>query len=201
MPHLPESLLDHFFAARNVGDAGEPSFTGRAASLECGASLRLSIQIDESHNISEAKFKAAGCQVLVASLSLLTEKIKGKTSAEAAACCQQPEDLGEQIGICEPGKSHCPGLACEALMVAIRQYSDSVREEWVGDEALICTCFFVSERTIELEIKQGELQSIAEVTRKCNAGAGCHSCFPLIQDMIDEYWRERSVRNFQEPQA
>ncbi len=189
----PELIREHFFKPRNVGDACEPSFVGRSASLKCGSTVRLSIHVDEAQHVSEAKFRVAGCSVLVASLSLLTEEIKGKTTSEAAACGQQTEALTEYFGCRDADKSHCPGLVGQALLAAIRGYSDTVRQEWTGDEALICTCFCVSERTIEQEIHQGELQSIAEVTGRCNAGAGCRSCFPLIQDMIDDYWRERSV--------
>ena len=193
-----EVLAAHFFHPRNVGEAATPSFTGRSASLRCGATLRLSVHIDDSQLLTEAKFKAAGCKVLVASLSLLTEEIIGKTTAEAAACGQDAQALSEYVGNCEEGKSHCAVLACEALIAAIREYSNTIRKEWAGDEALICTCFSVSESTIEREIHGGELQSIAEVTGKCNAGAGCRSCFPLIQDMIDEYWRERKIGNLPE---
>jgi NifU-like protein len=189
-------VAEHFFNPQNVGEAAPPSFIGRSASLLCGATLRVSIHIDDLQVLTEAKFKSAGCQVLIASLSLLTEEIKGKTTAEAAACGQDAQALSEYIGSCEPGKSHCSALACEALIAAIREYSNTVRKEWAGDEALICTCFCVSERTIEHEIHQGELHSIAEVTGKCKAGAGCRSCFPLIQDMIDDYWRERTISNY-----
>jgi NifU-like protein len=193
MTRTPELIGEHFFKPRNVGDACEPSFVGRSASLKCGATLRLSIHVDDSQLLTEAKFKVAGCKTLVAALSLLTEEIRGKTTAEAAACGQQTEALAEYFGCCDADKSHCPGLAGQALLAAIREYSNTIRQEWTGDEALICTCFCVSERTIEHEIHQGELQSIAEVTRTCKAGAGCRSCFPLIQDMIDDYWRERAI--------
>jgi NifU-like protein len=193
MPDTSDAIGEHFFRPRNVGDACEPSFVGRSASLECGSAVRLSIQVDESHYISEAKFRAVGCSVLIASLSLLTEEIKGKTTAEAAACGQQAEAFAEYFGRCDAEKSHCPGLAGQALLAAIREYSDVARGEWAGDEPLICTCFSVSERVIEDEINRGGLQSIAEVTRTCKAGAGCHSCYPLIQDMIDDYWRERTI--------
>lgn len=81
-------------------------------------------------------------------------------------------------------KAHCPKLAREALLSSIRQYSDSVRDEWEGEEALICTCVCFSERRIEHEIKTGGLRTIAEVTKACNAGAGCRSCYSLIEDIL-----------------
>src|ERR1051325_4729881 len=52
-------------------------------------------------------------------------------------------------------ESHCAALARAALLDAIREYSNAARDDWAGDEALICTCFFVSERTIDREIQTG----------------------------------------------
>ncbi len=161
---------DHFFNPRNVGDADEPSFTGRAASLECGAHVRFSIRVDEAQRVSQARFRAAGCHVLIAAASILTEQITGLTTAEAATL-----DVAD---------SNCAALARDALLDAIREYSNAAREDWAGDEALICTCFFVSERTIEREINSRGLTTVAEVTKACNAGGGCGSCHQLIQEIL-----------------
>jgi NifU-like protein len=163
-------LCDHFFKPRNVGDADEPSFSGRAASLVCGAHVRFSIQVDEEHRISQAKFRAAGCHVLIATASMLTEQVAGLTTAEAARL--------------DAGATTCAALARDALLDAIREYSNAARDDWSGDEALICTCFFVSERTIEREIQTRGLTTVAEVTRACNAGGGCGSCHQLIQEIL-----------------
>jgi NifU-like protein len=189
---LPEVAADHFFNPRNVGEADAPSFVGRAASLVCGAHVRFSVQVDENHAISQARFKAAGCSVLVASLSMLTERVVNVPTAEAAIIGQDRDalerslpELGTGSEHVEPGREHCPKLACDALLAAIREYSDAARDDWAGDEALICTCFFVSERTIEREIAANSLTSVAEVTRACNAGGGCGSCHQLIQEILE----------------
>jgi NifU-like protein len=182
------TLKDHFLNPRNVGDAGEPSFTGRAGSFVCGAVARLSIQLDESHNISQAKFRAAGCEVLIASLSILTDRVQGKTTADAALLGQDPERRLAELGV-QPENTHCIQLACDALVAAVRQYSDAARNEWIGDEALICTCFFVSEQTIEREIEEKGLTTVREVTAACNAGAGCGSCQQLIVEILDSVGR------------
>ena len=163
-------LNDHFFNPRNIGDVDEPSFTGRGASLVCGAHVRFSIQVDEEHRISQARFRAAGCDVLVAAASMLTEQVTGLTTAEAATICIEA--------------TNCGALARDALLDAIREYSNAARDDWSGDEALICTCFFVSERTIEREIQSRGLTTVAEVTRACNAGGGCGSCHQLIQEIL-----------------
>jgi NifU-like protein len=161
---------DHFFNPRNVGDADEPRFTGRAASLSCGAHVRFSIQVDEAQRVSQARFRAAGCNVLIATASMLTEQVAGLTTAEAATIATEV--------------TTCAALARDALLDAIREYSNAARDDWAGDEALICTCFFVSERTIENEINSRGLTTVAEVTRACNAGGGCGSCHQLIQEIL-----------------
>lgn len=106
-------------------------------------------------------------------------------TAEAAVIGQNAEELKSNFPDLDPGREHCAKLACDALLAAIREYSDAAREEWIGDEALICTCFFVSERTIEREIATRGLTTVGEVTRACNAGGGCGSCHLLIQEILD----------------
>ena len=178
--------IEQFLNPQNVGDAAQPRFTGRATSFTCGGAVRISLHIDESQHITEAKFKAAGCSALVACASLLTGEVIGETTGAAAALGQRPEVLDQLVCSGAESRTECATLVCEALLSAIATYSGSVRDEWNGDEALICTCFGVSEQTIEREIRKKQLLTIAEVTRACNAGAGCRSCYPLIEDIIEE---------------
>ena len=103
------------------------------------------------------------------------------TTAEAAAFVQDPRGLSRQLGTTSEA---CVELACNALLDAIHDFSNAARDDWGGDEALICTCFFVSERTIEREIQTRGLTTVAEVTKACNAGAGCGSCHQLIQEIL-----------------
>lgn len=159
--------------------------TGRAGSMICGATIRMSLNVDESQRIADAKFKAAGCSVLVGAASFLTEEITGERTGEVAVLVQsQGNTIAEALGYIPPDKSHCVMLARDALLAAITSYSDSARRHWEGDDALICSCFCVSEETIEKAIEAGGLRTIAEVTRVCNAGGGCRSCYSLIEDIL-----------------
>ncbi len=179
-----DNLVEEFFNPRHVGEAVEPNFTGRSASFQCGAVLRVSLNIDESQLITDAKFKSAGCSVLVGSSALLLEEVIGKTTGEAAAIAQS-KGLAERLGgNVEPNREQCLKLTVEALVSAIRSYSDAARDHWEGAEALICTCFCVSERTIAREIRDHGLSTIKEVTIACNAGAGCRSCYSLIEEIL-----------------
>jgi NifU-like protein len=188
-------VTENFFNPANAGDVTNPDGIGRAGSFICGAALQVSLGIDQQQTITEAKFRSAGCSYLVAVCSLLTTAVKGKTSGEAAAMCQSPDSFLAMLpGDWPADRNHCAVLACETLVSAIRNYSDAVRDEWSGDDALICTCFGVSEHTIERAIRTNGLQTNAEVTKATNAGAGCRSCWHLIQDMLDVYWRENNMQ-------
>lgn len=107
------------------------------------------------------------------------------TTADAAAVGQMPEALSAQLDAA--GSEKCVEMACAALLDAVREYSNAARDDWAGDEALICTCFFVSERTIEREIQAHGLTTVSEVTRACNAGGGCGSCHQLIQEILETH--------------
>jgi len=193
MQSISPLIKEHFLKPRNVGNLDVDCSTGRAGSMTCGAVVRVSLRIDASQRIAEAKFKAAGCSLLVASASFLTEEIKGARTGEVAALVQESGNIISQaLGRIPADQSHCTALVCEALLSAIRSYSDSVRDEWNGDEALICTCFCVSESTIESAIEAGGLRTIAEVTKACNAGAGCRSCYSLIEDILSDLQRSSS---------
>lgn len=186
MQNYSDVAKDHFLNPRNVGDVSDPCATGRAGSLICGATLRVSLRIDDSQRIIAARFRAAGCGFLVASASLLTDQIEGQTTGEAAALALLPEtSVRRQLGNLPPERDHCAALACQAVVAAIKAYSDSARDQWEGEEALICSCFCVSERTVEDAIQQGGLRTVAEVTTACRAGAGCRSCYSLIEDILE----------------
>ena len=187
-------VAENFFSPSNVGVIDNADATGRAGSITCGAALRISLSIDESRRITEAKFKSAGCSYLVAACSCLTNSVKGKTTGEAAASYQSLEDFISALpGDWPSDRYDCASLAREALLSAIRNYSDAVRDEWSGDDALICTCFGVSERTIEEAIKSARLSTIDEVTKASKAGAGCKSCHPLIEDILSQQIHEREA--------
>ena len=184
-------VTQHFFAPENVGEIEKPDGRSIVASPSCGAVLCASLSVDETARINAAKFKVAGCSYLVATCSVLSTALSGKTTGEAAVLCQTPEAVMLMMGADWPtGKSDCLALACRAFLLAIRSYSDAARDEWSGDEALICTCFGVSERTIETAIQAGGLRTIAEVTLASNAGAGCRSCYPLIEEILDQFTSE-----------
>ena len=192
MSFYPEQVREHFLNPRNVGEIADAEAAGNAGSFVCGALLRFTLKINSAtQRISNVKFKATGCGYLIASASIITELIRGMKVGEAAAL--KEEELVREVGEVPSYKTHCISLCREALHAAAVHYRQTTLEEWTGDEALICTCFGVSENSIETVIQSNRLRTIEQVTRACRAGAGCGSCQPLIQDILDDYWRSKGA--------
>lgn len=191
MSYYPGSISRYFLAPENTGDIEDADTSAEAGSFICGALLRLSLKIDKgTQRIADARFKASGCGYLIAHASVMTEVIRGLTTAEAArASGLLQETLREYFGAAPREKEQCAELCAEALREAVAQFSQRVRDEWTGEEALICTCFGVPEKRIEQAIHESGLRTVREVTSACNAGGGCQSCHPLIEEMLEDHWR------------
>jgi len=116
-----EKLIEHFKHPKNVGTLDKSSKnvgTGLVGAPECGDVMRLQIEVEEG-KIVDAKFKTFGCGSAIASSSLATEWIKGKTVDEAAAIDNM--DIVEELAL-PPVKIHCSVLAEDAIKSAIEDY-------------------------------------------------------------------------------
>lgn len=118
-----EKLLDHFKKPKNVGtlDKNKKNVgTGLVGAPECGDVMRLQIEVDETSGvIKDAKFKTFGCGSAIASSSLATEWLKGKTLDEASSIDNM--DIVEELEL-PPVKIHCSVLAEDAIKSAIKDY-------------------------------------------------------------------------------
>lgn len=114
-----EKIIDHFQNPRNVGSLDKNSDrvgTGIVGAPECGDVMKLQIQVDEDNNIVDAKFKTFGCGSAIASSSLATEWIKGRTLDEALEI--KNTDIVQELAL-PPVKIHCSVLAEDAVRAAI----------------------------------------------------------------------------------
>ncbi|MBX3103121.1 MAG: Fe-S cluster assembly scaffold IscU [Bacteroidetes bacterium] len=116
-------VIDHYSNPRNVGTldkAAQNVGTGLVGAPECGDVMRLQIEVDETTNIiKDAKFKTFGCGSAIASSSLATEWLKGKSIDEALAIDNM--DIVEELSL-PPVKIHCSVLAEDAIRAAINDY-------------------------------------------------------------------------------
>jgi nitrogen fixation NifU-like protein len=114
-----EKIIDHFENPRNVGslDKNNPNVgTGIVGAPECGDVMKLQIEVDERNNIVDAKFKTFGCGSAIASSSLATEWLKGRTLDEALEI--KNTDIVKELAL-PPVKIHCSVLAEDAVRAAI----------------------------------------------------------------------------------
>jgi nitrogen fixation NifU-like protein len=118
-----DKLLDHFKKPKNVGTLDKTQKnvgTGLVGAPECGDVMRLQIEVDETSGlIKDAKFKTFGCGSAIASSSLATEWLKGKTLDEASSIDNM--DIVEELEL-PPVKIHCSVLAEDAIKSAIKDY-------------------------------------------------------------------------------
>ena len=117
-----EKVIDHYENPRNVGkmNAEDPDVgTGMVGAPACGDVMRLQIKVNEQGVIEDAKFKTYGCGSAIASSSLATEWMKGKTLDEAETI--KNTQLAEDLAL-PPVKIHCSVLAEDAIKAAVRDY-------------------------------------------------------------------------------
>jgi nitrogen fixation NifU-like protein len=113
-----ELVMDHFTNPRNVGEIDGADGVGEVGNPVCGDVTRITITVDAGDHIADVKFKTFGCGAAVASSSMLTEMVIGRTLNEAAAVTSKA--VAEALGGLPPNKMHCSNLAADALQLAIR---------------------------------------------------------------------------------
>ncbi|MEJ2403763.1 MAG: Fe-S cluster assembly scaffold IscU [Candidatus Thiodiazotropha sp.] len=119
-----DKVLDHYENPRNVGAFDKDDTrvgTGMVGAPACGDVMRLQIKVNEEGVIEDARFKTYGCGSAIASSSLLTEWVKGKTLEEAQMI--KNSDIAEELAL-PPVKVHCSVLAEDAIKAAIKDFSD-----------------------------------------------------------------------------
>ncbi len=112
-------VLDHFTHPRNMGEMDDPDGIGEATNPVCGDTMRLFIKVEENR-VVDAKFLTFGCAAAIASSSITTEMIKGKTLEEILTISNQT--VAEALGGLPPTKIHCSVLAEDALNAAVLDY-------------------------------------------------------------------------------
>ncbi len=120
-----QKVMDHFTNPRNCGEIPDASGIGNVGNAVCGDIMRMYIKV-ENNIIVDAKFKTFGCAAAIATSSMVTELIKGKTVEEALKISNKA--VAEALGGLPPQKIHCSVLAEQALSSAIQDYYERIRK-------------------------------------------------------------------------
>ena len=115
-----EKVLDHFSNPRNVGELEGANAIGQVGNSKCGDIMKMYMKIDENDIITDVTFKTFGCGAAVATSSMATEMVMGKTIDEALAITNVA--VAEALDGLPPVKMHCSNLAQEAIHSAIADY-------------------------------------------------------------------------------
>jgi nitrogen fixation NifU-like protein len=127
MPELySEKVMDHFLNPRNVGEIPDADGVGSVGNPVCGDIMKLYIKV-KNGKIVDAKFKTFGCGAAIATSSMVTELVKGKTLEEALTISNKA--VAEALGGLPPVKMHCSVLAEEALRSAIDNYKKTKEDK------------------------------------------------------------------------
>lgn len=128
-----DTVMDHFMNPRNVGEIENPDGKGVYGSPVCGDMMQITIKVDEKTDvITDVKFKTFGCGSAIASSSMATEMIIGKTVDEALAVTNK--QIVEELGGLPAVKIHCSVLADHAIKCAIYDYAEKHGKTYKGLE-------------------------------------------------------------------
>ena len=131
-----KKVIEHYEKPRNIGSLDSRSKsvgTGLVGAPECGDVMKLQIQVDDENRIVDAKFKTFGCGSAIASSSLATEWIKGKSVVEASSISNT--QIVEELSL-PPVKIHCSVLAEDAIKAAIKDYQSKQIVSVLDEEEL-----------------------------------------------------------------
>jgi len=120
-----EKVKEHFFHPRNVGEIKDANGFGKVGNPKCGDVMAIYIKVKDNR-IIDIKFKTFGCIAAIATSSILTEMVKGKTLEEALKITR--DDVADELGGLPAIKMHCSNLAADALHEAIKDYRNKQKK-------------------------------------------------------------------------
>jgi len=116
-----EKVMEFFVNPRNVGELSDPDGVGTVGNPVCGDIMRITIKVVDGV-ITDIRFKTFGCGAAIATSSMVTEMVKGKTVEEAMQVTNRT--VADALGGLPPNKMHCSNLAADAVHLAIKNYRD-----------------------------------------------------------------------------
>jgi len=194
-----DKVREHFLSPRNVGELADANAVGEVGSLACGDALKLYLKVDDAGRIVDASFQTFGCASAIASSSVLTELIKGKTVDEALKISNK--DIAAALGGLPREKMHCSVMGREALEAAVKNLRGEAPPQAHAEGEIVCHCFGVTDEQIRRAVRENDLSTVAEVTDYTKAGGGCEECHDRIAELIAEVRGEAAKDAAPKPEA
>ncbi|EKD28989.1 MAG: hypothetical protein ACD_79C00125G0002 [uncultured bacterium] len=186
-----DTVKAHFVNPKNVLE-DEKSFQydgkGMVGNIKCGDQMMMLIKVDKAKDvILDCKWKTYGCASAIASTSVLSEMVKGKTLKEAFAI--NPKVIMKELGSLPEHKVHCSVLGDKALRAAINDYYiKNNRPEMVREEKaqIVCQCMNVTDLEIEHAVLEG-VRNLIELQEHTKLGTVCGQCKDKATEMMQKF--------------
>lgn len=176
---------DHFLNPHHAGPLADANAIGEVGSLACGDALKLYLKINPAGIIEDAGFETFGCASAIASSSVLTDMIIGKSVEEALKITNK--DIARELDGLPKQKMHCSVMGQEALEAAIRNWKGEPAVPHTHEEGkIVCKCFGVTDEQIKHAIRENNLKTVEEITDFTKAGGGCGDCAEEIAKILAE---------------
>lgn len=186
MPFYPPKIQARIGNAERA-ETGEPFARGRSANLLCGSVVEFELFPDDVNDLRTIAFRTNGCGYMIAAADVITETLKGKnlSGLHGLSDDELSKNVSHELDTFPDERKQCLETCLDALHNAFADLRARRIEEFHGDDALICTCFGVTEGTIEKYIDENLPSDVVEITRDLRAGSGCGSCLMLIREMLE----------------
>ncbi len=190
MWNYTDKVHDHFLKPHNVGAMADANAIGEVGSLACGDALKLYLKINDKGVIEKASFETFGCASAIASSSVLTDMLVGKTVDEALKLTNK--DITKELGGLPKQKMHCSVMGQEALEAAIRNWKGEPATPHAHEEGkLVCKCFGVTDQQIKNAIHENNLKTVEEITDYTKAGGACGDCLDEIAEILAQELKQK----------
>lgn len=186
-----ETLKEHFMNPKNIlqGDNTDDfDGVGMEGNLQCGDQMMVVIKVDkEKETIADCQWKTYGCASAIASTSVLSEMVKGRTLE--AAFNISPKEVAAELGGLPDNKIHCSVLGDKALRAAINDYftrtgqTDKVKKELAK---IVCQCMNVTDHDIEEAVLEGA-RTYLELQEHTKCGTVCGQCKEETEELLAKY--------------
>ncbi len=186
-----EKLKEHFMSPKNImqgENTDEFDGVGMEGNLQCGDQMMVVIKVDrETEVITDCQWKTYGCASAIASTSILSEMVKGKTLDQAFHI--SPKEVAQELGGLPDNKIHCSVLGDKALRAAINNYyvrngmDDKVKQE---QAKTICQCMSITDHDIEEAVLEGA-RTYFELQEHTKLGTVCGQCKDEAEVLLEKF--------------
>ena len=186
-----ETLKEHFMNPKNIlqgENTDDFDGVGMEGNLQCGDQMMVVIKVDKEHDvITDCQWKTYGCASAIASTSVLSEMVKGRTLD--AAFHISPKEVAQELGGLPDHKIHCSVLGDKALRAAINNYytrngkEDKVKQEQVQ---VICQCMSITDHDIEDAVLEGA-RTYFELQERTKLGTVCGQCKDEAEVLLEKF--------------